>query len=867
MANNILRMSGMNSGLDTEAIVEAMTAATKLKITKQNRKAITLKWKQEAYQDVTTKLTDFQKKFFDMLDSKTNLKSASSFNKYKAAVSHNVNGVLTEGSPAGVSVKTLSGAVPGTYNVKVNKTATQAKYQGSAMDTSSIDFANYTDSSQTYTFSLKVGDKATNVSFTGGSADDIKAQINSQLTAAYGESNTTATTGRGLVYINDSGKLVSSDRTSMTMSGVMSMDGDISLNMNNLKQGTNKLNLTIGSNSYSVSFQTFDAEYFGNEDGTLGAIAREEYQNIYFNLEGEKAYNAAKEAGDIDSDALKAEAYEKAKNDAYKAQYDKELEKAISAYEEQLKKDFEAGKVDGSIADGIEFEDWKATQPEYDEVTFKTEFDEKYNADFDEEAFKADFDKNYDELAAYKELKLNKDDYKLSNDDLATWANRHEFEKALNSVKLSGDAKLSLADDGTIAASDGSKIAVAADPSSANTFGVSTATSSASQVTTGTTLKELGIEGDATIKVNGVSFTFSSDYTIKKMMNEINANKVAGATMNFSTLTNSFSISSSQYGTAATLDFTADAGSDGDALLSSLGLKSGTFTAGTNLEIEVNGELIETSSNSYTADGTTMTFTSAAVGSEFTYEVKKDNSEAIDAIKEFVKDYNQLLEDVFKYVDEKPNKDYYALTDDDIEEMDLSDKQQEKWETMAKKGLLYNDSAVSSVMQKMRSVLYSTVKTADGQNFSLFSMGITTSDDWREHGKLELDEKKLEEAFENFAPQIEELFTGTTIDEEGKTVKTGIMHRLDEVLTSAVKTTGARNEKGSLVQIAGMKTGTAATDNSIFDQLKSIQNLIDSLEERYENQQDRYWKQFSSLESIMGNLNSQTTYIQQLMQF
>ena len=867
MANDILRMSGMNSGLDTEAIVEAMTAATKLKITKQNRKAITLKWKQEAYQDVTTKLTDFQKKFFDMLDSKTNLKSASSFNKYKATVSHMVNGVSTEGSPAGVTVKSQSGAVPGTYNVKVNKTATQAKYQGSAMDTSALDFSNYTDSTQTYTFSLKVGEKSANVSFTGGSADEIMSQINTQLTDAFGTSNTTATTGRGLVYINDTGKLVSADRTGMTMSGVMNMNGDISLNMNNLKQGSNKLNLTIGSNSYSLSFQTYDAEYFGNEEGTLGAITKKEYQNIYFNLEGEKAYNAAKEAGEIDSDALKAEAYEKAKNDAYKTQYDKELVIKKSAYEEQLKKDFEAGKADGSIADGIEFEDWKATQPEYDEAAFKAEFDEKYNENFDEEAFKAEFDKNYDELAAYKEVKLNKDDYALSNEDLATWANRHELEKALSSVKLPGDATLSLADDGTITASDGSKIAIAADPSSVNTYGVSTATSSASQVTTGTTLKELGIEGDATIKVNGVSFTFSSDYTIKKMMNEINASKTAGATMSFSTLTNSFSISSSKYGTEATLDFTAEAGSDGDALLSSLGLKSGTFTAGTNLEIEVNGEVIETSSNSYTADGTTMTFTSAAAGSEFTYEVKKDNSEAIDAIKEFVKDYNQLLEDVFKYVDEKPNKDYYALTDEDIEEMDLSEKQQEKWETMAKKGLLYNDSAVSSVMQKMRSVLYSTVKTADGQNFSLFSMGITTSDDWTKHGQLELDEKKLEEAFENFAPQIEELFTGTTIDAEGKTVKTGIMHKLDETLTSAVKTTGARNEKGSLVQIAGMKTGTAATDNSIFDQLKSIQNLIDSLEERYENQQDRYWKQFSSLESIMGNLNSQTTYIQQLMQF
>ena len=49
-SSSVLRFSGMNSGLDTESIVNAMTAATKLKITKQNRKAITLKWKQEANQ-------------------------------------------------------------------------------------------------------------------------------------------------------------------------------------------------------------------------------------------------------------------------------------------------------------------------------------------------------------------------------------------------------------------------------------------------------------------------------------------------------------------------------------------------------------------------------------------------------------------------------------------------------------------------------------------------------------------------------------------------------------------------------------------------------------------------------------------------
>ncbi len=864
---DVLRMSGMNSGLDVEALVEAMTASTKLKITKQERNQITLKWKQEAYQDITKKLTEFQNKYLDILDSKTNLASKSTFNKYTASVSSMVNGVLTEGAPAGVSVKSLAGANPGTYNVKVNKTATQATYKGSAIDTSSIDYGNYTDSSQSYTFSLTVGDKTANVSFNGGTADEIKEQINAQLTDTFGRANSTDATGQGLVYINDTGKLVSSDRSAMTMSGVMNMNGDVTLNTSSLKSGSNKLSLMIGGESHTISFKTYDAEYFGNAEGSLGAIDKEKFQNLYFEAEAEAAYNAEKEAGTLDSEALKAEAYEKAKNDAYTTAYDKELEKATTAYEEQLKAEFQKGKEEGTIADNADYEAWKATQPEYDEVTFKTEFDEKYAEDFDEEAFKADFDKTYDEQKAYTELRLNKDDYTLSNEELADYANNLSLKTAIDGVKLSDGTKLQLADDGTLTAENGSKIAVAADPSSANTLGASTSTSSASQITTGTTLKELGIDGDATFKVNGVSFTFSSDYTIKKMMNEINASKAAGATMTFSSLTNSFSISSSAYGTAAKLDFTAEDGSDGADLLSTMGLTSGTFTEGTNLEIEVNGEVIETSSNSYTADGTTMTFTSAAVGSEFTYEVKKDNSSAIEAVKSFVEDYNKLLEEVYKYVDEKPNSDYYALTDDDIEEMDLSETQQEKWETMAKKGLLYNDSAVSTVMQKMRSVLYSTVKTADGQNFSLFSMGITTSDNWTEHGKLELDETKLEAAFENYSSQIEELFAGTTIDEEGNTVKTGIMHQLDDVLTSAVKTTGARKDKGTLVQIAGMPTGTASTDNSIFDQLKSIQTLISSLEERYENQQDRYWKQFSSLESMMGDLNSQTSYIQQLMQF
>ena len=864
--SSVLRFSGMNSGLDTESIVNAMTAATKLKITKQNRKAITLKWKQEAYQGITTKLTDFQNKYLDMLNSKVNLKSKSTFTKYGATVSTlNADGILKEGTPAGVSVRSGTNAVPGTYKVKVLQTATQAKYQGSAMDASSLDLSQYSDASQNYSFNITVGTKSTVINFNGGSADSVRSQINSQLKDAYGSSNTS---GQGLVYVNDSGKIISSDRQAMSLTGVANMYGNFTFDLNtSISAGTNKFNITVGDETVSVSFESYTADYFNQTDSTtLGAQKREEFQSLYFDEQAEKLYNSAKADGSVDFDALKAQAYDKAKQADYDKKFESEKTKAMAEYDEELKTNYDNGIADGSIAEGTSFEDWKKTQAEFDENAFKTAFDEQYAKDFDETAFRAQFDKDYDELSAYKDT-LNADDFKLSNEDLAAYANKHELNKAIGKVKLSDGTGLNIDENGTVTAANGKKLSVAADPATHNTIGASTARTTTAQVTTPTTLKDLGVEDSATFTINGTKFTFTSDYTVAKMMSEINASKNGGATMTFSTLTNSFALSSSGYGTSASIEFSAENGSAGAELLSTLGLTSGTLTQGRNLQLEVNGETIETASNSFTADGTTMTFTSAAQGAEFSYEVKKDNSSAIDAIKSFVEDYNKIIEEVYGQLDQKPDSDYYALTDDDIEDMDLSEKQQEKWEERAKKGLLYNDSTVSTVMQTMRSVLYSTVKTADGQTFSLFSMGITTSDDWGDHGKLELDETKLEAAFEQYGDQIADLFAGTTVDENGNTVKTGIMHKLDDVLTGAVKTTGARKDKGTLVQLAGTKTGTSATDNSIYDQLKSISTLISSLETRYEKQQDRYWKQFSNLETMMGSLNSQTSYIQQLMQF
>ena len=178
----------------------------------------------------------------------------------------------------------------------------------------------------------------------------------------------------------------------------------------------------------------------------------------------------------------------------------------------------------------------------------------------------------------------------------------------------------------------------------------------------------------------------------------------------------------------------------------------------------------------------------------------------------------------------------------------MKDSQIEKWEAKAQEGLLYNDRSISSMLTSIRTALYSTV---DG--FSLADMGITTSKDWMENGKLIIDEEKLNAAIETNLEKVTSLFTNP---------EDGIAAKVNNMLDSAVRTTG--DVKGTLIQIAGAPTGITSVQNRLSDQLKEYAELIQALEDRYEREQARYWSQFTHLEKVMGQLNSQSASIMSL---
>ena len=80
------------------------------------------------------------------------------------------------------------------------------------------------------------------------------------------------------------------------------------------------------------------------------------------------------------------------------------------------------------------------------------------------------------------------------------------------------------------------------------------------------------------------------------------------------------------------------------------------------------------------------------------------------------------------------------------------------------------------------------------------------------------------------------------------------------------KTTGAT--KGVLVERAGsVHAPTSILKNSLQKQLDSIDTYIDKLNDKLKTEQDRYISQFTSLETLINQMNSQSSYLSSMFSY
>ena len=234
--------------------------------------------------------------------------------------------------------------------------------------------------------------------------------------------------------------------------------------------------------------------------------------------------------------------------------------------------------------------------------------------------------------------------------------------------------------------------------------------------------------------------------------------------------------------------------------------------------------------------------------------VAKDNSKIKETITGFMEAYNKLLDDINAQLStarpkDSSNKEYYEpLTEEQKEEM--SDDEIEKWEEKAKTGMLYRDTTLTKVFNQLRSAINGNVG-----GFTIQALGIDTSDDYTEYGKLrfvENGENILDSAIERYGDELAAFFT----DPEN-----GLAARLNKAVNAAVDTNTDRRgyPNGSLVAMAGVKNTRSEKKNQIYSQIEAMQKVIERLNTRYETQYERLWKQYSSLETYMMNMSNQSS--------
>lgn len=122
-----IKLSGLVSGLDTEAIIKDMMAAQSLKKTKVENEKTKLEWKQEKWQELNTKIYDFYTTSLSKmrLQSTYLSKAAKSSNDAKVTVSAGTNaveGTHTLGVDRLASSQFVTGKKIGTYSAEETTT-------------------------------------------------------------------------------------------------------------------------------------------------------------------------------------------------------------------------------------------------------------------------------------------------------------------------------------------------------------------------------------------------------------------------------------------------------------------------------------------------------------------------------------------------------------------------------------------------------------------------------------------------------------------------------------------------------------------------------------------------------------------------
>lgn len=369
-------------------------------------------------------------------------------------------------------------------------------------------------------------------------------------------------------------------------------------------------------------------------------------------------------------------------------------------------------------------------------------------------------------------------------------------------------------------------------------------------ISTSTKLADLGIKVGTTFSVNGKDFVVDDKSTINDFTTALSK---MGVSASFDASHGRFYLNASKTGAANDFNLTSSDSSALEAL--GLGSKAEKVDARDAI-IYYNKVKYTSDSNTLTVNGLTIT-AKAKTDSAVNIEVAADTDSAYNTVKKFVKAYNDLIDEMNKYYNEK-DAGYDALTED--ERSKLSDTQIEKWEEKAKQGLLRRDSTLQTLLSGMRTTLNQGVQVtmADGstKTMTLASLGIVTGD-YTENGKLHILGDEDDDQYSSETNTLKNLL------ESGSDI-------VGQVIGGTTSTSGVGTQmydylRKSMTRIEGVRsTQTFYNDKTLDSEIDDYDDDIDKWDEKLQNLEDKYYDQFSKMESAMAKLQSQQSYLSSL---
>lgn len=402
------------------------------------------------------------------------------------------------------------------------------------------------------------------------------------------------------------------------------------------------------------------------------------------------------------------------------------------------------------------------------------------------------------------------------------------------------------------------------DPKTVTTTDDSGATTmSEEKWTVGDKLGELGTFDTATLKVTVGGeeklVTLSNNLTIEQTVTKL---KEAGVNASFDETNQRFFISAKSTGKDAdfkieAVDENGNAITSGTTVLDFMGINENDADSdcarikGQDAEILLNGATFTSASNTFSVNGLTITAT-GVTDEEISITTDTDYDGIYDMIKEFISDYNEIINDVYTRYNAESASKYTMLSDEEKESM--SDDEVEKWEDKIKSSLLRKDNTLYSIMNMFQSTMADGYEV-NGKKMYLFSFGIE---------KLNYFDAEENEKYayhingdpddESTATKDDELKAAIATDPEG-TIE--FFAQLSKTMYNNLHDMMTSTDYRSIYKVYDDKRLQSEYD----DYTKKIKEE----QEKVDDYEDRWYEKFSAMEVALSKLQSNQSAISSML--